>query len=304
MNRINFLIFLLLSANASFSQVVKVDLNWSQTHSHEVEGKVYPIRFIQDQGIDNGLPYFFRKTKTNSTEQNVVITDIVTEQIPSSDLTYYKGSFVKIPQEFLMEASVTEEAGRPFVVLHAVPVRFQNGIYERIVQFSYQLSTSSSTNQKDFALNSVMKSGSGTWYKISVAKDGIYKIDKAFLESCGINTTGLNPAHIHIYGNGDGLLPEKNNIPRTDDLAENAIYIQGESDGVFNDNDYVLFHAWGPHRWSSTETVFPYVQIRNIYSDVSTYFININGNQAPLRIQTEVQNDTPADTTISSYDFR
>ena len=304
MNRIIFLFLLLFTANASFSQVVKVDLKWSETHSHEVEGKVYPLRFIENQGVDNGLPYFFSKTKTNSSQQKVVISDIVTEQIPSSDLTYYKAAFVQVAEDYLIEASVNEEAGLPFVVIHAVPVRLRNGNYERIVQFSYQLSPSLSFNQKDFVQNSAMKSGSGTWYKISVAKDGIYKIDKAFLESCGINTTGLNPAHIHIYGNGDGLLPEKNNVPRTDDLAENAIYIQGESDGVFNDNDYVLFHAWGPHRWSSTETVFPYVQIRNIYSDVSTYFININGNQAPLRIQTEVQNDNPADTTISSYDFR
>lgn len=304
MNRIIFLFFLLFSVNASFSQVVKVDLNWSQTHSHEMEGKVYPLRFIENQGIDNGLPYFFSKTKTNSTHQKVMISDIVTEQIPSTDLTYYKASFVQVAEDFIIEASVTDEAGLPFVVLHAVPIRLRNGVYERIVQFSYQLSPSAPFNQKDFVQNSVMKSGSGIWYKISVEKDGIYKIDKAFLESCGINTTGLNPAHIHIYGNGDGLLPEKNNLPRTDDLAENAIFVQGESDGVFNENDYILFHAWGPHRWSSSETVFPYVQIRNIYSDVSTYFININGNQAPLRIQTEVQNDNPADTTISSYDFR
>ena len=225
MNRIIFLFFLLLSVNASFSQVVKVDLNWSQTHSHEVEGKVYPLRFIENQGVDNGLPYFFSKTKTNSTQQKVVISDIVTEQIPSTDLTYYKASFVQVAEDFIIEASVTDEAGLPFLVLHAVPIRLRNGVYERVVQFSYQLSPSVPLNEKDFVQNSVMKSGSGTWYKISVEKDGIYKIDKAFLESCGINTTGLNPAHIHIYGNGDGLLPEKNNLPRTDDLAENAIYV-------------------------------------------------------------------------------
>lgn len=304
MNRIIFFLLILISTQTSISQVVNVKLEWSQIHEYEVDGKTYPVHYINEQGIDNGLPFFFKKTKTNSLQQKVVISNIVFEPIPSSDLNYYKNSLVAIPGEYNFESAVSDESGQSFVVIHSIPIRFNSGKYERVIQFSYQLVSMPSSNQKDFVQNSVMKQGSGSWYKISVTKDGIYKLDKAFLESCGINTTELNPAHIHIYGNGDGLIPEKNNLPRTDDLAENAIYVQGESDGVFNDNDYVLFHAWGPHRWSSNETVFPYVQIRNIYSDVSTYFININANVAPLRIQETLQNDIPADTIINSYDYR
>jgi hypothetical protein len=304
MNRIIFFLLLLFRSLDGISQVVNIELKWSQTHNYEKDDKVFPINYIEDQGIDNGIPFYFKKFKASSLNQKVIISDVVSEPIPSSDVSYYKNSLVSIPADFNFEANVTDESGQPFLVIHAIPVRMNEGKYERVVQFSYKLVSIPSFNQKDFVENSVMKPGSGFWYKISVAKDGIYKIDKAFLQSCGINTDGLNPAHIHIYGNGDGLIPEKNNLPRTDDLAENAIYIQGESDGVFNDNDYILFHAWGPHRWSSSETVFPYLQIRNIYSDISTYFININANVAPLRIQEAVQNDTPADNIISSYDFR
>ena len=36
---------------------------------------------------------------------------------------------------------------------------------------------------------------------------------------------------------------------RYDDLQENAIFIKGEEDGVFDDNDYILFYAKGPHDW-------------------------------------------------------
>ena len=115
MIRIIFLLILLYCSNASFSQVVKVDLNWSQTHLHEDEGSIYPLRFIENQGIDNGLPYFFSKTKTNSTQQKVVISGIVTEQIPSSDVSYYKGSFVTVSEDFLIEASVVDEIGRAHV---------------------------------------------------------------------------------------------------------------------------------------------------------------------------------------------
>ena len=304
MIRIFFSFFFLFVANASISQVVLVDLNWSNIHNYQDDGNIFPIHFIENQGIDNGMPYYFQKTKTFSSQQKVVLSDLVTEPIPSSDINFYKRSFIQLPTDFILEAAVTDEAQQAFAVFHFIPVRFHEGKYERLVRFSYQLTPNPVSKPKDFALESVMKPGSGLWYKISVAKDGIYKIDKAFLESCGINTTGLNPAHIHIYGNGDGLIPEKNNLPRTDDLAENAIFIQGESDGIFNDNDYILLYGWGPHRWSSTEIVFPYLQIRNIYSDISTYFININSNEVPLRIQNDVQNDLPADSIVRSYDFR
>ena len=104
------------------------------------------------------------------------------------------------------------------------------------------VSSQSVSYQKDFAANSVLSEGSGTWYKISVTRDGIHRIDKSFLESCGINTSNLNPAHIHIYGNGDGKLPELNSTPRTDDLAKNAIFVQGEGDGSFDLGDYLLFY--------------------------------------------------------------
>lgn len=304
MIRIFFSFFFLFVANASISQVVLVDLNWSNIHNYQDDGNIFPIHFIENQGIDNGMPYYFQKTKTFSSQQKVVLSDLVTEPIPSSDINFYKRSFSKLPTDFTLEAAVTDESNQSFIVFHFIPVRFHEGKYERLVRFSYQLTPNPVSKPKDFVLESVMKPGSGSWYKISVAKDGIYKIDKTFLESCGINTTGLNPAHIHIYGNGDGLIPEKNNLPRTDDLAENAIFIQGETDSIFNDNDYILFYGWGPHRWSSTESVFPYLQIRNIYSDISTYFININSSEVPLRIQNDVQNDLPADSIVRSYDFR
>lgn len=286
------------------SQQQVLECKWTKTHVIELDGKEYSIQYIDQQGIDNGVPYYFRKMKTPSVQQSIEITSISSEPIPTSDLSYFKKIDYSFPAEFIIESQVTDEAGIPFIVIHSNPFRFKDGKYERITELSYRLSPKNQVNQKDFVSNSVMMEGSGTWYKIAVPRDGIYKIDKAFLESCGINTTGLNPAHIHIFGNGDGLLPEKNSVPRTDDLAENALFVQGESDGVFNENDYILFYAWGPHRWTKDDPNFDYMQIRHLYSDVSTYFINVNAAIPPMRIQNLPQNDNPADTTIQSYDFR
>ena len=302
--RIFFVFSCLLTFQWSFAQSMKVELLWSKTHTFEEEGNSFSIQYVDGQGIDNGFPYYYSKSKAKSLQQEVLISDLQFEQIPSTDLPYYLSKSGQIPSEFNIEASVNDEAGLPFIVIHTFPLRFKNNRFERITNFTYELTLKSESKPKDFVQNSVLKSGSGSWYKISVAKDGIYKIDKSFLTSCGINTNGLNPAHIHIYGNGDGMLPEKNNIPRTDDLAENAIFIQGEADGVFNDNDYILFYAWGPHRWWNNDPNYSFVQKRNNYADVSTYFININSAQAPLRIQNMSENDNPEDTLIRSYDYR
>ena len=97
MIRIIFSFFFLFGTNASISQIMSVDLNWSEIHQYEENGHTFPIHFIENQGIDNGMPYYFQKTKTFSAQQKVVITDVVTEPIPGSDINYYKGSFTQLP---------------------------------------------------------------------------------------------------------------------------------------------------------------------------------------------------------------
>src|SRR4051812_20677390 len=81
------------------------------------------------------------------------------------------------------------------------------------------------------AQSSVLSQGS--WYKIGVVEPGMHKMDAAFLQGLGIQTTALNPANLRLYGNGGGMLPQPNHTPRPQDLIENAIFVAGESDGHF-----------------------------------------------------------------------
>ena len=97
--------------------------------------------------------------------------------------------------------------------------------------------------------NSVLSEGD--WYKFSIDTTGVFKIDKRFLQKIGISTNNLNPKKIHIYGNGGNLLPVLNSEFRFKDLQENAIYVEGEEDEAFNNNDYILFYGQGPHSWTT-----------------------------------------------------
>ena len=148
-----------------------------------------------------------------------------------------------------------------------------------------------------YADGSVLRSGE--WYKIGVPASGLYKLDKTALQNMGITTTSLNPKFIRLFGNGGGMLPQHNAAPRFDDLVENAIYVAGESDDRFDDNDYLLFYAQGPHTWTLDANKQTFRHEYNIYSDTAYYFLQV-GQSAGLR----VTHQTPtagATVTINSY---
>jgi len=147
--------------------------------------------------------------------------------------------------------------------------------------------------------NSVLSQGN--WFKFSIDTTGVFKIDKNLLQKIGVSTTNLNPKKIHIYGNGGALLPVQNSDFRHDDLQENAIYINGEDDGVFNADDYILFYAKGPHDWVKNIGARTAYHRQNIYSDVAYYFIKVDDVDGK-RIQNATDVTGNSVTQISEFD--
>jgi len=128
--------------------------------------------------------------------------------------------------------------------------------------------------------NSVLSNGN--WMKFSVDTTGVFKIDRTLLQQIGVTTTNLDPRKIHIYGNGGNLLPQLNSDFRYDDIQENAIYIDGEGDGSFDADDFILFYAKGPHDWIVNPSSNTANHRQNIYSDKAYYFIlvdNVDGKR-------------------------
>lgn len=126
--------------------------------------------------------------------------------------------------------------------------------------------------------NSVLSQG--TWYKFAIDTTGIFKIDRAFLQNLGINTSSINPKNIKIYGNGGQLLPMLNSEFRYDGLQENAIIVNGEDDGSFDANDYILFYGKGPHQWNVVPSQPSLSRHQNnIYSNKAYYFLTIDNEQ-------------------------
>ena len=116
---------------------------------------------------------------------------------------------------------------------------------------------------------------SGYWYKVGVEKRGMYKIDYEQFKAMGFDLTS-DPRKIRIYGQGGGMLPQRNSEPRPVDLSENPIFVSGEGDGVFDKGDFILFFAEGPDKvhYDVARDVFNYES--NLYSEKNFYFITVS----------------------------
>ncbi|MBP1652890.1 MAG: hypothetical protein H6Q26_3047, partial [Bacteroidetes bacterium] len=126
---------------------------------------------------------------------------------------------------------------------------------------------------------------SGTWYKLAIPGEGIYKIDKTLLNSMGINTS----AEIRLYGTGGRMLPEAVGSTRYDDLPEVAL---------MQTDNYLLFYAPGPHSWSYQGST--YTHTFNLYSDTAYYYLQVG--TGGKRIATDAATPT-ATSTILSFDY-
>lgn len=140
----------------------------------------------------------------------------------------------------------------------------------------------------------------GEFYKISVSKHGIYKIDRAALSAMGINASSLDPQTIQIFGNGGGMLPQANSAFRNVDLVENDIFISGESDGKFDENDYILFYGEGADRFVADATQQIFRREENLYEENNYYFLTF-GQKKGKRIASRT-NSTQTGTVVTTFD--
>jgi hypothetical protein len=148
------------------------------------------------------------------------------------------------------------------------------------------------------AQNSVLSQGE--FYKIAIPKHGIYKIDRAMLTSMGINVSNLDPQSIQIFGNGGGMLPQANSAFRYTDLVENDILVSGESDGRFDENDYILFYGEGADRFIPDTNNEVFRREENLYDDYNYYFLTF-GQKKGRRIANR-SDDTQSQVLINTFD--
>lgn len=272
-------------SNTNQAAVNKYRINWnapvSSTISENERVQLLNFSTAHYSFADGFLPRHYQQVDIRGNEGSIAVSLINAVYQPLSDTEIELLGTAQLSTEIKPEANIYMEKKQKKAVVSFVPLRKNavTGKAEKLVSFDLSVSTTPAGVAKSPALtpklNSILETGK--WYRVSVTADGVYKLSYAFFKQLGIDVTTLDPRRIRIYGNGGGMLPKLNSDYRADDLVENAIFVQGETDGVFDKDDYVLFYGQGPHRWKYNAAGTPkFKHVTNMYSDSTFYFINVD----------------------------
>lgn len=224
-----------------------------------------------------------------------------------SDLSYTEVALPKgvTPgQPTSATVGVGMERKRPFVIVR-IPAYTagHSGMANRVTGFTLNVAEKTApvrvAAKPTGVANSVLSTG--TWYKIGVTRTGFYKIDNAFITSLGLNPASVNPANVRVFGNGGNMLSEANYVPRTDDLAENAVLVNDGGGNSFDAGDYVAFYATGPMGWTADFANNRFVHKTNLYTDTAYYFVSLDRG-ASLRVA-ETGSAGSANKTVTDFNY-
>lgn len=244
---------------------------------------------------EKGL-FFFAEWPISSAidESSVRLSNVSYQTISKNDLKGLKEQLIPAEPYVSLENAKAREKLSAFLQLS--PIIKERGVYKRITSFTVEYSNANfnrngNGNQEIFS--SVLSSGD--WYRFYVDKSGVFRLTKSFLNQLGVNTNGIDPRTIKVFGNGGNMLPHSNAEDYPIDLTENAVKFIGEEDGVFDNQDYILFYAEGPYGFSEeSETNV------NLYTDKSYYYVNISPGFGK-RIQPMAQSEATPDFTIDTF---
>ncbi len=225
--------------------------------------------------------------------KSLVVSNIVLETLSPDELKLINQKLV--PKKIAYSIATSAARDILYTVFSISPVISENGVLKKIVSCSitYNRQAFGRDTQGIPLSNSIF--ASGNFYKFKVEQTGIQKLSKDFLSSLGMNTDGINPRNIKIYGHGGKSLPLLNAENNNFDPPQTSIEVIGEEDGNFNDGDYVLFYGTNTKGYVAEND-----SNLNPYSDESFYYVTADG--APgLRVQPMVEPTGNATTTITTF---
>ena len=156
-----------------------------------------------------------------------------------------------------------------------------NNSHQALASFNlnYDFSAVTIASSSNFMFNNRSVSSSvlsfGDWVKIDVSNSGIYKLNYADINSFFSSDILIN--QLHVFGNPSGTMSEDNSLFFYDDLTQNSIQVFDlDNNGYFSSNDYILFYAQGPDKWTYSGVNPKYT--KNYQSLTSSYYFTVSSS--------------------------
>ncbi len=270
------------------------DINNNNIYYLYFNGAVY-------KSLNTRLPYFTDIVKLNSNNISDVSVSISDMQFQTLDTKYLRNiqHLDSIPKKIILQHEIVYIKKQPFLQYSFIPLKKTGKRIEKLTDFRIKITPAlqiktALKKKKSYKSNSVLRSGS--WYKIKISTDGIYKLTWSDIDNMGIDNT----QNVKIYGNKGGMLPFSNSEKHIDDLVEIPVYMDKGSDGIFNKGDYLLFYGDGPVSWSYIDDDELFMQDLHSYSTASYYFITSKSgnNRSPSNALSISQSATH---TVNSF---
>lgn len=292
------------SLQNAFAVTIEKKINWSPAHEKVLpdESVFKSLNFEGATFNEDLIPVFVETISlpTGAKDLKVELVNVITQSLNEKELVYNAD---KISSDFKITTQIVKRKKQASVSITIIPIRKNGNNFEKLISFELKTDPIAGSLQRiagpSLTRTSVLSSG--TWYRIAVIQNGVHKISYQQLKDLGIDVDNINPRNLRLYGNGGGSLPFANSSPRADDLLENSIQIVGESDGIFNTTDYLLFYGSGQTKWSLDGSTAKFLHQINPYSDTTYYFITADLGPGK-RIQTV--NDNSPSLTVNSFDDR
>ena len=274
--KINHLVVFLFLTNffAVTSQEKVININWVDDKTYLSEFNSFDVPYF-DNYTHNIEPGIGVMLTTQWKEDFLIDPDFVSIEkinyitVNANEAGNLDINSVPTKIDFKLNNSLSKNSRTLYLELN--PFFKQNNVLKKVLSFSVKYKKlTTKGNQKLSTLSSSVLS-QGSWYKFEVGKSGVYKLSKNFLNSMGVNTNNIDPRTIKIFVNGGGMLPLSNSSEFPFDPIENAIKFIGEEDGVFNNDDYIIFYANGQDTFSEESNTN-----LNSFTDKTFYLLNVS----------------------------
>lgn len=301
-----------------FSQSIKREIEWSTeswAHSNlrdmgseEISIRPY-LKFQNNVSYPNNetmLPHYaevVRIAYNLSDISQVIVTVQNTEYQPltNEEIKILEGIDLKQFDKQENEFAIFRSRGESYLKFSIPTIRVNpsSKVLEKLVNFSIEVkpNPTSGYTKRNFATTDNSVLADGVWKMIRVDRTGIFKITFSELQSMGLT----NLENISIWGHGGRQLPYWNNESSPDDLIQIPIWMEKGQDGVFNQDDYILFYAQGPVTWSILENDSIFSHSIHSFTDFIHYFITTSKPNL-LRIPTVSEPSLPHNRISNSFD--
>ena len=116
----------------------------------------------------------------------------------------------------------------------------------------------------------------GTWLRIFVSEEGMYRVSGADLEAAGVSLGDVNPASLRLhYGGGNALSINEINPPQA--MPEVGLVVEDGGDGRLDADDFVLFGAESVSRWEYARASRSFQYRHNLYTHENAYWLGFGG---------------------------